>query len=205
MDFKAKWFIFFTGRPNAGKSSLLRRLTGLPIPSGKHPGTTKTFREVAIYATPEPISFVDLPGFGRITGMKKERVEKIKDDLIKLVEDKHSQIILSIHVIDLTTFVKVSLNLERKGIIPIDEEMVQFLKELNIPTWIAANKTDRLKSQKKMALLKELGRKMPPTVAIYPISCRSGEGITSLKRALKKFIEQHFGSHYAQNFLKRRL
>jgi GTP-binding protein EngB required for normal cell division len=205
IDFESKWFIIFTGRPNAGKSSLLKHLTGLSVPSGKKPGTTKKISEIAIYSTPEPIGLIDLPGFGRIMGMKKELVENIKDYLIKFIEENHPQIILSVHVIDLNTFIKVSKNLERKGIIPIDEEMVKFLGEFNITTWIAANKLDRVKSREKMKILQEVGRLMPPYVDIYPISCRTGEGVVTLKRQMKKFIENRLGSRYSHAFLKHRL
>lgn len=205
MHFNGKWFIIFTGRPNAGKSSLLSQLTGVNIASGKRPGTTKSFREVATYATPDPISLVDLPGFGRITGMKKELVERTKDNIINLIEDLSSQIILGVHVLDLTTFFKVSKNLERKGIIPIDQEMVQFLKELSIPTWIAANKIDRLKIQEEPLLLKELGRLMPPNIPIYPMSCRSGKGVSIIKTEMKNYVEMNLGTSFSHNFLKKRI
>jgi len=34
-------YLVFTGRPNSGKSSIIRRITGLRTRSGKRPGTTR--------------------------------------------------------------------------------------------------------------------------------------------------------------------
>jgi GTP-binding protein EngB required for normal cell division len=56
-------YLIFTGRPNAGKSTLIKQITGIRVPSGKQPGTT---RKVSLYSLCKGLYLVDTPGYGRI-------------------------------------------------------------------------------------------------------------------------------------------
>ena len=55
-------FLVFTGRPNAGKSSIIRAVTGLKVDVGKDPGTTQRINR---YPIAEGLTLIDMPGYGR--------------------------------------------------------------------------------------------------------------------------------------------
>ncbi|PVX25899.1 MAG: GTP-binding protein, partial [Candidatus Bathyarchaeum sp.] len=67
-------YLVFTGRPNSGKSSLIKALSGLNITTGKHAGTT---RKVNKYPLSEGLMLVDLPGLGKMMGVSKKFEEKV--------------------------------------------------------------------------------------------------------------------------------
>jgi len=117
-------YLVFTGRPNSGKSSIIRKITGLQTKSGKQPGTT---RRVSAFPLSRGLSLVDMPGYGRITGANRGFTENVKDDITDFIEEKGGDIVLAVHVLDLSTFMEVALRQEGKGLIPIDLEMIQYI------------------------------------------------------------------------------
>ena len=52
------WYLVFVGRPNAGKSSLIRRLTAANPVVGKNPGSTRRINE---YRLDKKFKVVDIP------------------------------------------------------------------------------------------------------------------------------------------------
>ena len=78
-------YLVFTGRPNSGKSIIIRKITGLKTRSGKRPGTT---RRVSTIPLSQGLSLVDMPGYGRITGAAKDFTENVKDDITGFIEEK---------------------------------------------------------------------------------------------------------------------
>ena len=78
-----KKYLVFTGRPNAGKSSLIKEITGLKIKTGKHAGTT---RKLSYYPLSEGLVLVDLPGLGKMVGVSKKFEEKINRQIIHFLE-----------------------------------------------------------------------------------------------------------------------
>jgi GTP-binding protein EngB required for normal cell division len=78
-------YLVFTGRPNAGKSSIIREVVGINVATGKHPGTT---RRISKYALSGGLSLVDMPGFGRIMGVSKPLENMRKNRIIRFL--KHS-------------------------------------------------------------------------------------------------------------------
>ena len=69
-------YLVFTGRPNAGKSSIIKEIIGLDIATGKRPGTT---RSISKHLLSHGLVLVDMPGFGRMLGARKRLEDKIKD------------------------------------------------------------------------------------------------------------------------------
>jgi len=182
-------FIVFTGRPNSGKSSIIRKITGLNTRSGKRPGTT---RRVSIYTLSRDLSLVDMPGYGRITGASINATNQVKDEILDFLESQGGAIDLAVHVLDLSTFTEVSERMERKGIIPIDLEMIQYLEESTgeMPV-IAANKIDKIRGD-PAPLLSEVkdrideGSPSESGCQIFPVSARTGEGLGLLKDAIHR-------------------
>lgn len=68
-------YLVFTGRPNAGKSSLIKAITGMKVVIGKEPGTTQ---KIEFYPLTKNLSLVDMPGYGRIlhAGKTLKKIQK---------------------------------------------------------------------------------------------------------------------------------
>jgi small GTP-binding protein len=181
-------YVVFTGRPNAGKSSLIKTITGLDVATGKRPGTT---RRVSKYPITRGLVLVDMPGFGRMLGATKRHARRINTRIIRFVEYNAQDIILAIHVLDISTFLEVTQRLEKKGFMSVDVEMVQFLATtLKNPPLVAANKIDKKDqvtiSENFNAFLQQLSTGQPPieTDQVYPVSAKTLAGIGDLKSAI---------------------
>ena len=189
-------YLVFTGRPNSGKSIIIRKITGLKTRSGKRPGTT---RRVSAIPLSQGLSLVDMPGYGRITGAAKDFTENVKDDITGFIEEKGGDIVLAVHVLDLSTFMEVALRQQGKGLIPIDQEMIHYLREsTGEPPLVAANKIDRVGGARD-SLLEELrlliasGDPSEPDCPIFPVSAKTGEGMGALKDAIhRRLVEEGF-------------
>lgn len=183
-------YLVFTGRPNAGKSSVIREVIGLDVATGKRPGTT---RRISKYPLSRGLFLVDMPGFGRMKRASKRLGDKIKDRIIEFLEANARNIVLAVHVLDISTFLEVTWRLEKKGIISLDVEMVQFLAEIldEFPL-VAANKIDKENEKEIKVNLEEFIHRIsggyPSTVAnnVFPVSAKTGEGLGALKSTIHK-------------------
>lgn len=197
-------YLVFTGRPNAGKSSIIKETLGVDVPTGKRPGTTRSISE---YPLSRGLFLVDMPGFGRILKASKEIEEKIKDRIIGFLECNAERVVLAVHVLDISTFLEVTWRLERKGFRSLDLEMIQFLRDnLGESPLVVANKIDKAGNQLEdnvSELRNRLDELNLPACNNYmfPVSVKTGEGLGVLKneiheRLLNKGYETPF------NFLK---
>lgn len=181
-------YLVFTGRPNAGKSSLIREIVGLDVKTGKHPGTT---RNISKYPLSQDLILVDMPGFGKMRGASKRLSNMINDRIIRFLETNSQNIALVIHVLDISTFLEATWRLEKKGIISVDVEMVQFLaKMLQDFPFVAANKIDKANKEEIKDSLNEFinqvsnGHISAIADKIFPVSAKTGEGIGVLKSVI---------------------
>jgi GTP-binding protein EngB required for normal cell division len=179
-------YLVFTGRPNAGKSSIIKGLFGFDLPTGKRPGTTRMITKIPLS---KKLFLVDMPGYGRISKASKFMEEMTKDKILDFLESSAENIALTIHVLDISTFLEVTSRLERKGFESLDLEMIRFLAEkTGIIPLIAANKID--KSGKKLEKsVTELKIQVETILqssdqCIIPVSARTGEGLGALKAAI---------------------
>lgn len=181
-------YLVFTGRPNAGKSSIIKEVVGLDVATGKHPGTTS---RISKYPLRHGLFLVDMPGFGKMMGTSKRLEEKINDQIIEFLECNAQNIAVAVHVLDISVFLEVTWRLEKKGIMSVDVEMVQFLaKTLGKFPLVAANKIDKGKEDEIEANLKEFlhrisgGHPWEVESSVFPVSARTGEGVGALKSAI---------------------
>jgi len=195
-------FLVFTGRPNSGKSSIIRKITGLNTRSGKRPGTT---RRVSIYHLSRGLSLVDMPGYGRITGASMGTHNLVKDEILDFLESRGVAIALTVHVLDLSTFTEVAERMEKTDIIPLDLEMIQYIEESTgeMPL-VAANKVDKIRGD-RAPLLSELkdrideGSPSESGCLTLPVSARTGEGMGALKDAIhRKLADKGFRTPFTR-------
>ena len=151
--------VVLVGRPNVGKSTLFNRICGTRLALVTAvPGTTRD-----VLATPtewQGVAFelVDTGGmFGASTDplhmlvVQHGRRALAEADLVVLVADA------------------------REGRTPGDEEIAQFVRTLNVPVIVAANKTDDRRSADHLSELLGLG--FDPCV---PIAAEHGSGVAEL-------------------------
>ncbi|MFH0882908.1 MAG: [FeFe] hydrogenase H-cluster maturation GTPase HydF [bacterium] len=158
------------GRRNVGKSSLLNALTGQQVSIvSETAGTTTDPVEKPMELLPlGPVLFIDTAGLDDAGSLGEKRIEKTRK-----------------------VFERCDL-----GIIVTDGDWSEFevavldrLKESNVPTVVALNKSDQWLTGTLLARLKKQHLTGIPTVAV------NGEGIGELKRQLiahapAEFIEQ---------------
>ena len=198
-------YIIFTGRPNAGKSSTIRALTGLKIATGKRPGTTTRINK---YEIAQDLFLVDMPGYGTKVDAPKSWEDKTKDSILDFIEDNADQIVAAVHVFNIMTFIETEERLAKKGFISIDVEMVQYLKESTGEyPFVAANKIDKGSDKQVMenleAFIYSLTGGEPEEAAeyIYPISAKKKIGVGELKNQLFNRLQRN-GFHNPFKFIR---
>jgi len=187
-------YIIFTGRPNAGKSSTIKALTGLKIATGKRPGTTTSIDKFEIA---QDLFLVDMPGYGKKVDAPRSWEDKTKESILDFIYEKADQIIAAVHVLNIVTFIETEKRLAKKGYISIDVEMVQYLEE-NIGEYpfVAANKIDKGNDKQVMenlrAYINSLTDGEPELAAgyVYPISAKKGVGVGELKSQLVSKLQK---------------
>ena len=187
-------YIIFTGRPNAGKSTIIKALTGLRVVAGKRPGTTTKINK---YEVSQSLFIVDMPGYGTKVDTNRKWVDKTKDSILNFIECYASQIVVAVHVINITTFIETEERLSRKGFTSLDVEMVKYIKE-NIGDYpfVAANKIDKASDREVIeniqAFIESLTEGYPElaTGYIYPVSAERGIGVGELKSQLVRILHK---------------
>jgi GTP-binding protein EngB required for normal cell division len=177
-------FLVFTGRPNAGKSSIIRAVTGLKVEVGKDPGTTQRIQR---YPIAEGLTLIDMPGYGRSLRGGRTREEEIKDNILDFLELNAGSIALAVHVVNISTFLEAEARLAKKGFIPLDVEMVHFLKrDLGVTVLVAMNKIDKGPRDYIEDNVEALKEGLGPSIPVFPLSARTDEGVGALKDEVRK-------------------
>ncbi|MFX0004466.1 MAG: GTPase [Candidatus Hodarchaeota archaeon] len=140
--------LLIIGNSNVGKSSITRLL--IPNPRkfkgkiGKSPGSTLLIK--SINQENLAYSIVDLPGFGYVSQSSRRREEHIKNQIVIHIEKHYKDYFLGLIVINVLR-IEDELKkyfLKNEKTIPLSFELVNFLKEFNIPLLIILNKIDKI-------------------------------------------------------------
>ncbi|WP_290899150.1 GTP-binding protein EngB [Ferroglobus sp.] len=175
--------IIFAGRSNVGKSTLFYQLFGVRVRKGKKPGTTIKpnhlhYRDLLV---------TDLPGFGYVW-KGRELSEKVKDFVVRYIEENADRIKLAVEVIDAKAFCEIAERWDKRGYIPVEVEMFDFLRELGIETVVAANKFDKVESEDVIGEIKKWIKG-----EIIPTSAKKGD-VEGIRRWLKSKLME-MGRH----------
>ncbi len=172
----------FCGRSNVGKSTLFSRLFGVKVRKGKKPGTTihpNFFRYRDFLAT-------DLPGFGYIRGVSHGFSEKVKDFIVRYIEENSERIWAGVVVVDSKSFREIVERWEIRRQIPVDIEMVDFLKDVGAEVFVCANKMDRVESVDEVMKYISIKTGLPGD-RVIPAQARNGD-VGKIRDALKNLL-----------------
>ncbi len=196
--------ILFLGRSNVGKSSVIRKLTNKRVPVGKRPGVTRKPLRLKL----GELEIIDMPGFGYMAGMSREKQETVKTGIVRYVEKNRENIIFALEVIDARAFSQIVERWERREQVPVDIEMFQFLQEMELHPIVVVNKIDLIYPEERDMMLDEICEKLGlPSPwrqwldTIVPISAKSGEGIQELKKLVKQRFSE-LGQERLQKYVK---
>lgn len=149
------------GRSNAGKSSLINSITGVPglAKTSAAPGLTKL---INIFSMDKQYELVDLPGYGYAKASKSER-----DRLMEMLSGFLS-------VADRLKLVVIILD-SRLGATPIDKEVIEQVQRAGLPLLLVANKADKPSRMELKQVMQVLERDFPGA-SIVAHSAVSGIG-----------------------------
>ena len=128
--------LFFVGRTNAGKSTVIKELFGLKTRTGKNPGVTK----VAVRYELGDLIVTDLPGIGFRRGLIS--FQSMLRDITENIRDKRQQPRLAVQIIDAKSFLKI---IERHSR-PLDIDLFEYLLDREIDPIVAINKMDKIEA-----------------------------------------------------------
>ncbi len=148
-----KPLLLIIGNSNVGKSSITRLL--MPNPRkfkgkiGKSPGSTLLIKKTT--QNNLPYNIVDLPGFGYVSHSSRRRGEHIKKQMVVHIEKHYKEYFFGLVVINI---LRIEDEIEKyyiqnKKTIPLSFELIQFLREFEIPLLIIFNKIDKVSNLDK--------------------------------------------------------
>lgn len=169
----------FIGRSNVGKSSLINALTGQKglARASVTPGRTQ---QLNFFLLAHRVLLADLPGYGYAKAPKK-----MVDEWNRLVQAYlagRPNLRRAVLLID-----------ARRGVMPIDHDMMAMLDAAAVSYQLVLTKADKLKAPAARAALEAAVDAAKTHAAAYPelllTSAEKNEGIKELREALAKAVE----------------
>ena len=161
--------VALVGNPNAGKTTLFNRLTGLRAKTANFPGTTIERRLGSLRSGELTVELEDLPGlYGLTAGTIEERVTR--ESLLAGVEGGTTGVLV---VVDATQLTR-SLYL------------VGQVRELGLPLLVVLNMMDVAESEGVTIDVAALSREL--SAPVLAVSARTGAGFDALEAALGKLV-----------------
>ena len=199
--------IVLVGRSNVGKSSVIKQLTGKRVRVGKRPGVT---RRLYRYRCGE-LELVDMPGFGFMAGVSRERQEEIKTSIVCYLERNRRRILFALEVLDARAFGEIVERWVQRGQVPVDVEMFQFLQELELHPIVVVNKIDLIYPEERDDVLDNICEKLGMSFpwrqwedVIVPFSAKTGEGLENVVRLIRERLTACGKPHFIRFFKRGR-
>lgn len=162
--------VVFAGAPNAGKTTVFNRLTGLRAKTANYHGTTVEIRQAVLSSPYGKVELTDLPGTYSLDGVTPDQRVAV-DFLREAGAEKHLLVVL---VID-------STRLERSLTLAAE------LKEMGMPMLVALNMADLARADKLDIDLAVLKADLEADVLL--VSARTGEGLAELRARIDAFAK----------------
>lgn len=168
--------VSFVGRSNVGKSSLLNKLIGRKqlAKVSSQPGKTANINFFDV----DGVRFVDLPGYGfaKVSRSEKQRWA----DLIGGYFEQERSFNLVVALVDI-----------RHDAQKLDQEMIAFLKERELPFVVCLTKADKLSKTKADQQAARLAKQFDiPRRCMVITSAEKGTGIDELKKCIEAACEE---------------
>ena len=166
--------VALTGRSNAGKSSVLNRLTGsrATARTSKTPGRTRLLN---FFSLPNGARLVDLPGYGyakAAAGAQAQWQQSVNDYL-----SRREQLAGVILVTDI-----------RHPGMAFDEDVIRWATASEMPLHVLLNKADKLKRGRQMQALARYRQRLAGGAKAQLFSAVSGLGVDELLDAIDGWI-----------------
>jgi len=169
-DFRSG-FVAITGRPNAGKSTLINQLASMDLAiTSPKPQTTRTTIRAVINKPNGQIILVDTPGLLR----PQDKLGKVMADAIARTVDDADIVLL---------LVDAEAEQRRRGRSAPEMELLTRLKDKEKEIILVLNKVDLIAKELLLPLIARWSERYP-FAAIIPVSARNGDGIQVLENEL---------------------
>ncbi len=167
------------GLPNAGKSTLLARISGAKPEIADYPFTTLVPNlGVVDIDDKTSVLFADVPGL--IEGASKGK--GLGDEFLRHIE----RTAVMVHLIDVFSSDII------EAYQTIQKELAEYEVDLSKrPQIVALNKIDGLDSEMIEAALKQLKKAVPAKTTTLAISAQSGQGVKELLYEVKKIVAKN--------------
>ena len=172
MEIKKSGMIAIVGRPNVGKSTLTNALVGEKIAIVTNKPQTTRNRICAVLNRGEcQFVFMDTPGLHRAR-------TRLGDYMVKVVRES---------VADVDAVMLLVEPIPHVG--GPEEELIERIKALGVPSVLVINKIDTVKKDELLAVMQAYGEKHSFD-AILPISAKNSEGLEDLLKVLGEFLPE---------------
>lgn len=169
--------VAFAGRSNAGKSSALNKLTrqkGLARTS-KTPGRTQL---INVFELEEGRRLIDLPGYGyaKVPIAMKQKWQKALGEYLQVRKSLKGLVVL----MDI-----------RHPLKDLDQQLIQWAVDSDLPVLGLLTKADKLKSGKRKAqvlMVREASMAFCGDITIHAFSSLNGIGLDNAERILDQWL-----------------
>ncbi len=163
--------IAIVGRPNVGKSALFNRIVRKRIAIVHDmPGVTRDRVTAEAEWRGKPFTLVDTGGIGLLRGEKADDViTRAAFDQVQIAIDSANVILLVVNV--------------QEGVVPLDREVAQRLRQSGKPVLVLVNKVDTGKAEAGVPEFTALGFEK-----IFPVTAIHGEGIEAVMNEAVKHV-----------------
>lgn len=167
-------FVAITGRPNAGKSTLMNKIIGekVAIVSNK-PQTTRTKIMGVRTTIDSQIVFIDTPGIHRPHNKLGEKMEKY-------IYTATQDVDVLLYVVDCNLH-ENEYEKERKALAG--------LKKAEVPVVLVVNKVDTIEKVKVLPVIERLSA-LYDFAGIVPLSARMGDNVDALISEIENYLEE---------------
>jgi len=142
--------------------------------------------------------------------MSRVKQEAVKTEIVRYIEKNRKNIIFALEVIDARAFGQIVERWERRKQVPVDIEMFQFLKEMELHPIVVVNKIDLIYPEERDMVLDEICEKLGLPFPwrqwkdiILPFSAKTREGSRDLVKLIRERLTVCGKSHLIKSFYSR--
>ncbi len=165
--------VALVGNPNAGKTSLFNRLTGLRAKTANYPGITVDLRKGRMRLSGRDLELIDLPGLYSLDALSPEE-HVARSTLLGEIEGRA--------VPDAIVLVVDATHLARN--LTLASEIL----DLRLPTVVALNLIDAADAADITIDVGQLAMEL--SCPVVPVSARTGQGIDDLREMMARLLAE---------------